>query len=707
MANTRPYTREELKGLRRANLQNLFKIHNLKGANGTNSILIDSLVEYFSSPRYLSAHPPAVSEKDRITAAPIARSQNASKSESRYKIIPTSKPVKGRVDSASIRKPIAKDLNKSTQIAQKKSMPLPVEERISISSLSDESRPSSQLSEIPQIPLSSQRSLPTPPASSSSQTHPVSFSQVETLLSANDARWQARLEALEKNLNNQMERLRIEMDKIRNQQMAESSRNYSAGSEARVGKSWSPWQDQSRAASQPLSGPSSTKSLFPALGRKRNVEQRSGSEDLDDHEKEAKRVRFNGSKPGDDTPLNEFPPTIFPIPATNPQHLDPHTPSPQKTSSFGADYFSNPSLTPLPAQSSLIPRTPSPSRQGIIPDNSQTPRLPNDWQEPIYPDDSSISALSDEDKDQDMDDSRETPVRSISMIPHFSTTPEPPSTRPISPTTGMERSVSGSSDRFTPGRLPSTTSEDRIRREQIDAPPLSSVTDLERIDEMDEHSQGQLKFPPIKPIRLSGLGTPSSSSNFKNPSSTNQRIPSLLGPPALISRNSRAESELPRPRIRVGSRGLSPPTRPRSANAIHESNRNPSISRNTFALNLPEPKEGMIERERLRSASADYMHVAMHGLEDDGLDFDDNGCQINNDDDSLELPNIIKERESKKLEMPTPRHRTLLGTERYNDKRFGDIPVEFPLGLQMGNEGGVGGIWESPNGPNRIPPESI
>ncbi|WWC60617.1 uncharacterized protein I303_103191 [Kwoniella dejecticola CBS 10117] len=764
MANTRPYTREELKGLRRANLQNLFKIHNLKGANGTNSILIDSLVEYFASPQYLSAHPSNNNDKDKSASAPLSRPHNTGRLEARYKNVPLSKPVKGRTVAAPIRKPVERQLSRSTQTGPKKPAPLPSDERIIPTTTSTEAVEQIQTSQQPTLVSSmSQNSLPTPPASSSSQSHPVSYSQVEALLSANDARWQAKLEALEKNLNDQMERLRIEMNQLGDQQQSQAGPSRLAGANPSEGRTWSPWQGQGRAASQPLSGSSNThahsnsKSPFPILGKRRNLDQRIDAAELEDPEKEAKRVRFNGSKPGDDTPLNEHPPTIFPFPTSHQQHqqIEPHTPSPQKTSAYGADYFANPSLTPLPAQSSLIPRTPSPSRQGVVPDNSQTPRLPNDWQDPVYPDaeadDSSLSAISDAESDTNMnfDDARKTPVGSISMIPQFSTTPEPPAARPISPTMGMgmERNVSGSSDRFAPGRLPSTEPEDRfgmssnLRRDQTDAPPLSSVTDLERIEETDEqfqsqgqsHGQGQLSFPPIKPIRLSGLGTPSASASGTKGST--QRTPSLLGPPALISRTSRAGSELPRPmpRIRVGSRGLSPPTRPRSANAIHEtatggSSIPPTTTTttigNTFALNLPEPAEGMIERERLRSASADYMHVAMHGLEDD-LDFDDSAAtavtsDINNknhdrfkdSDVIIGLPIVEEEGEARvtgrstsastktntnttRMEMPTPRHRTLLGTERYNDKRFGDIPVEFEFGMAP---------WESPSGLSRLPP---
>ncbi|WWC96647.1 hypothetical protein V866_003519 [Kwoniella sp. B9012] len=744
MANTRPYTREELKGLRRANLQNLFKIHNLKGANGTNSILIDSLVEYFASPQYTSAHPPQITEKEKEKEkdkhVPVRpHSAAGGKVENRYKNLPiTAKPlpVKGRVVSGPTRKAIEKDPSSTTtKGTQKKGVSEKVLPTIAAVATSNEDESGSSDSFVaPQrAEIIIQPSLPTPPTSSSSQSHPVSFSQVEALLSANDARWQAKLEALEKNLNDQMERLRIEMNQLRSQVQTQAGPSRTSGGN----RTWSPWENRDRSASQPL--PSAS-----ILGKRRqhplstaiDVEGVGVGSEEDDDRNEAKRVRFNGSKPGDDTPLDEYPPFIIPPSSSSfaANAPPPRTPSPQKTSAFGADYFANPSLTPLPAhsQSSLIPRTPSPSRQGTVPDNSQTPRLPNDWEG--EGEDSELSELDDE----DMTKGQRTPI-SRSMIPQFSTTPEPPSHRPISPT--MERSFSGSSDRFTPGRVVIGTSSISTSTPLAQPPSfavddaipngihLSNVTDLERIDEMDEsqnsqnsqnHNQrlispnGQLNFPTIRPIpRLSGLGTPKSAQPHRIGTGGHQRTISasssssgtLLAPPLLIARNSRAGSELPLPtRQRVGSRGLSPPPRPRSANAIHGRDTPP---RTIFPLNLPEPEEGSgyVAGGKIRSASADYMHVALHGLQagerdeangngkaegNDGLDFDDADIDMDHG-----IGKVKKEREresTRMLDIPTPSHRTLLGTERYNDKRFGDIPVSF--GLDVG--GGESGIWESP-----------
>ncbi|WRT65988.1 uncharacterized protein IL334_002939 [Kwoniella shivajii] len=721
MANTRPYTREELKGLRRANLQNLFKIHNLKGANGTNSVLIDSLVDYFSSQPYHTAHPSSEREKERST---ISKSVNGGgKVESRYRNIPSNTsrpPVKGRVvsiPSAPIRRPTERkqtSAQNNTQAALKKSTTTAtaIPERLTEDVIMDERiiepiQSDSPLAPAPtqqEISITNQRSLPTPPASSSSHSS-MSRNQVEALLSANDAKWQAKLEAqqealvemLERKLNEKTEKLLLEISQLRDQ----CNRLTTAGSsktatnlESGSTRTWSPWEG--RAVSQPISGPSNPY-VHSLLGKRSSTHP----EEDDNERSEAKRVRFNGSRLGAIDHSNES---------------QPRTPSPQKSSAFGPDYFANPSLTPLPAQSSLIPRTPSPSRQGTAADHSQTPKLPNEWQGDgdvdvdVDGDEGSLSPSEDASEEQ------RTPMGGVGMIPHFSTTPEPPTRRPISPTMVMERSVSASSDRFTPGRMINTNStpsnptltEERRRSEHMEGIPLSTVTDLERIDEIDETNNsnrklispnGQLNFPTIKPIpRLSGLGTPSKYQLPKSPAhhQHHQRVPSLLAAPLLVSRNSRAESELPTLRV-PSTRGLSPPPRPRSANAIHGASTPP---RTMFPLNLPEPDIGS---ERIRSASADYMHVAMHGLEDD-LDFDDDSLlhpssnamatttSLHNNQTSW-LGTSTKQKQ-KQNELPTPGHRTLLGTERYNDKRFGDIPVSFPSS----------GIWESPNSRETLMP---
>ncbi|WVR05575.1 hypothetical protein IAU60_002594 [Kwoniella sp. DSM 27419] len=792
MVNTRPFTRDELKTLRRANLQNLFKLHGLKGANATNSVLIDTLVEYFASPSYLTAHPSFQPIQPGVTIAGTGtdKGNGLSKGPSTLPSLGRKagavstgpiKPARGRVVSATLPRPrsaastagtVASGTSTaSTTSGAAKSARRPqsgtieakrapatlqvgaaragllqaqVEEPMIADSTTQgvtmmehdlQSLSTSNGSQAPPVqqPDSPATHLPTPPLSTASTSREtVTLSQVEALLQANDAQWQARLAVLEKNLNEQMERLRLEMSEIRTR-IGGSSADGALQQHARhrslsgvSGRTWSPWENRS------VSGPSGHSSQsqhtlpFSVLGKRRNPATEAAdsstrnegsvtrlSEAEIEERAEAKRVRFNGSRPGE-TPTSEVPPAFAP-----------KTPSPRvPTTAFGSDYFAHPTLNvPEPVGSGIaVPRTPSPSRHGAVPDNSQTPRLPADWQSGGADQPNPSGDVLDE---EDM----RTPD-GASTIPQFSTTPEPPMFRPISPT--MERSVSASSDRLTPGRVlgptPSTGqthsrghSEERRLVEGGNGIPLSTVTDLERIEETDEQNSnsnssrnlispaGQLRFPAIKPTpRLSGLGMPTglgvgSPSKARptaaGPSGGHQRTPSLLAAPVLISRGSRSGSEVPT--LRIPSRGLSPPPRPRSASAIHGATTPP---RNVFPLNLP---DGESDRSRVRSASADYMHVAMHGLEaDDDLDFDEGaqaGGTLASAAGFTEADRLGRQAMSHRREAPTPGHRTLLGTERYNDKRFGDIPVGFGFsdgdaaggGMGMGVSPGMA-IWESP-----------
>ncbi|WVF70992.1 hypothetical protein IAT40_005788 [Kwoniella sp. CBS 6097] len=930
-AKERPYSREELKSVRRADLQSLFKVHGLKGANATTSVLIESLVEYFASPTYLSAHPPPAtlaSEKEKEKEKDKSISLAATRPTSRAGVtsvielgasqksgkggvpkskngVPAGKPTKGRAVPAAptvaarvpkndrpasaasnkvaseIKRPASRAgagagtaggniaapggvAGPSKKGGEASGEALSGQRNGSASAASTSTSTSASASINPPKQPATVSQVPTPPgsASSSHTTAQLTLPQVEALLRTNDEKWQARLEMLERNLNEQVEKLRSEMEQIRSQYEA-VMRAGSAGPAAPAGhaaiaigsqdapngsRTWSPWENRSVSGPAGMQGqlggtPSSSSLPFSILGKRRHpdpaittpaVSSNAGNPvtgDLIERSGgEAKRVRYlNGTRPGDNTPSTEAPPgSANSVSTTGPASAGvsgpPKTPSPQKASTaFGADYFSRPGLPVTSGaaagslaggESSLIPRTPSPSRQGTVPDNSQTPRLPADWQVDDEEDNQMQAQDSDSDSDIEMQD-HSTPGRKIrggidrygrtpegvNMVPQFSTTPEPPH-RPISPTVDLERSMSAaSSDRLTPGRMIMSTPSNPPssismtggaqlhddRRAGSEGIPLSTVTDLERIEESEEYigpaaagsastsnrslisPGGQLRFPTIKPTpRLSGLGVPGSGSMGPGSKTPHQRTPSLLGPPALISRDRtpssssaprvRAGSELPSTShsssLRIPSRGLSPPPRPRSANAIHGASTPPrSALHLPFALNLPDPLDDIIGTAggaRVRSASADYMHVAMHGLEEeDDLDFEDaSGLNTQTNLGPGSGPINTPRRSARaasasasipghgigvgitnlrtpgrgvnagaglgggrggrgigmgRREMPTPGHRTLLGTERYNDKRFGDIPVGFGMGMSL--EGGYGyggaasGIWESPGGP--------
>ncbi|WOO85723.1 uncharacterized protein LOC62_07G009217 [Vanrija pseudolonga] len=70
MPKTRPYTREELQGLRRADLQRLCKTYDIKGANAKTAVLVEELANYFISPAYLNSPRPRSRAPTRINIHP-------------------------------------------------------------------------------------------------------------------------------------------------------------------------------------------------------------------------------------------------------------------------------------------------------------------------------------------------------------------------------------------------------------------------------------------------------------------------------------------------------------------------------------------------------------------------------------------------------------------------------------------------------------
>ncbi|KIR30620.1 hypothetical protein I309_00758 [Cryptococcus deuterogattii LA55] len=738
MANTRPYTREELKSLRRADLQTLYKLHNLKGANGTNATLINTLVEYFTSPAYREAFPqPTGSQTSQVAS----KAASAPKAERLYKPLPT-KPVTSR--QAPGMKRNAPDLgtrtgtrigsgtaggtrtvsveNIKTAGQRRREQPEAeatsnVEEEVAV----DERQESSSLVCRPPIPTP-QSSLTPQPQQQKRKPPTISLSEVQTLISENDAKWHTRLENVEKRFGDEIERLRKEVREVRlkYEELERLERVRAPRPFPQLpGPSSGPRIPGAAALSQ--SHHRSVSLPFSNLGKRRlPSEHRSESEDA-----EVKRVRYNG---------RVEPSTSISVsgPVTAEASGQPHTPSPRKApSSFPSDFFAPPATVVLPSSSasrpvSLLSRTPSPSRQGVVPDNSQTPRLPFEWRAPEF-----CSRTG-------------TPLRTpftIERTPEFATTPEPPM---------MSMSPSGGTlgSKLTPGRTPvhlrgSTPdrSDEDVKAEGStsastsgQAPSragegisLSAVTELERIDEGEELApsppvqhvspSSQLRFPVIKPHPGLGVGltgSPSSGSpklirrsiSQPNQSATSSVLGqhSLLAPPALISRGSRAGSE--RPAVTSRAFTQSPPPRPRSASAMYRTSygRSVSAASSRHALPLPSTIIPTETAPQVRSASADYMRIAMFGLEGaslDSIDFTDDPSQTDalpdvRDDPAAEegeagpstgagtSAGVTAERRRwrKVDEVVTPGHRTLLGTERYNDTRFGDIPV---------------GMWAQPN----------
>ncbi|WVQ85717.1 hypothetical protein IAT38_007883 [Cryptococcus sp. DSM 104549] len=752
MAPTRPYTRDELKSLRRADLQSLYKMHCLKGANGTNAVLIDSLVEYFASPAYREAYPPpapaasgsttasgqgagaraAVGKEGRNvkpipkrTGSGVAAGQGAGSQGGAARAMPGKRkvgvkaaPAPSNSTAGARVKAVEKEDVKEAEAAKEDD----TEEQMVASSSRQPPIPTPQPSATPQP-----QPQPLPQTTSS-----LTLADVQELLQSNDAQWQSRLEAVEQRLLREVETLREELREVKAKceelERADRPRaprmwgSLSSGagpssvprSTSNTGGPSHHYQQHSRSASLP----------FSSLGKRPlPVDGRLGGEGSE----AAKRLRFNGAR---EPAASGSGSTLASASITAGAGEQPRTPSPRKPpSAFGPDYFSGlaaaaasaPAPSTHPRSGSLIPRTPSPSRQGTIPDNSQTPRLPPDWRAQL---DLPVGGGG-----------RGTPFRAtrgMEHAPEFSTTPEPPM-RSVSPTHEGGAGFAGA--RLTPGRvlvgLRGSSPEEgegmdvdpqaqvaglglgMRAREGMEPSALSKVTDLERIDESEESPAGsatvtpagQLRFPAIKPNPTLGLGmspsAPSSASPKPKPmakpqaptgarsaSQPNQPThpsllsQSLLAPPAHIARASRAGSE--RPPISARAPTQSPPPRPRSASAVH---RPRSRHNSPHPLNLPSTVIPTEPAPRIRSASAEYMHIAMYGLEGDALDYPDavesplpdvdEEPEENGEGPGGEAGGVgaEKRRWRKVDEVVTPGHRTLLGTERYNDTRFGDIPI--------------------------------
>ncbi|OXH15949.1 hypothetical protein C370_01534 [Cryptococcus neoformans A1-35-8] len=733
MANTRPYTREELKSLRRADLQTLYKLHNLKGANGTNATLIDTLVEYFTSPAYREAFPQPTGSQSSQAAI---KTTTALRAERLYKPLPAKSVISGQTAGVKRKAPdigtrtgtrIGSGTAERTRTASTEHIrpagrrrrdereveaTLSIQEEVAV----DERQELSPLPCRPPIPTP-QSSLTPQPQQQIPQTPTISIAEVQAIISENDTKWHTRLENVEKLLGDELERLRKEVREVRLKceelEQAERIRTPrpfpqlpGPSSGPRIPGAAGISQSHHRSVSLP----------FSSLGKRRlPSEHRSESGDA-----EVKRVRHNGrGEPSTSASVTGR--------VSAEASSQPHAPSPRKASSFfPPDFFAppaaaGPSSTSASRHVSVLPRTPSPSRQGIIPDNSQTPRLPSEWRAP------------------ELGSRTGTPLRTpfvIERTPEFATTPEPPI---MSMSPSLEGEALGS--RLTPGRTllnlhgstPDRSDEDiQVERPTLastsgQAPgrtgegiSLSAVTELERIDEGEElapsppaqrmSSAGQLRFPVVKPhpgLGVGVTGSPSSGSPKlvrRSISQPNQSTtPSLLGqhsllaPPALISRGSRAGSE--RPAVLSRAFTQSPPPRPRSASAMYRSSygRSVSASSSRHASPLPSTIIPTEAAPQVRSASADYMRIAMFGLESaslDSIDYADNPLQTDTLPDVTGDPaaedreagpstgtgmsaGVTAERRRWREvdEVVTPGHRTLLGTERYNDTRFGDIPV--------------------------------
>jgi hypothetical protein len=292
----------------------------------------------------------------------------------------------------------------------------------------------------------------------------------------------------------------------------------------------------------------------------------------------------------------------------------PRTPSPTK----GGSVFKTPVLpasvfkTIPPPAGPADPHTPSPGHQGTQPDMSQTPVIGSDY----FANGPSFASSTVERRRRNLSDTEGLP------FPFFATTPMPPA-EPSSPTLDVPPSASRGRaapqypPMLTPGRRPT---ESTPRRPSEPTPRAVSQAHME-LSTITEASPEGLAV---------GRGVDSGTSPVH-----------LVFPP--VESISLATELLGPALAKTGS--TSPPRLSPS----------PSITESKLQSTTGFPSRRTVSSATTASAATDrsspareFMDVALHGLPDQGDSPSGQG---------------------------TPNHRTMLGTERYRDTRFGDIPV--------------------------------
>lgn len=280
--------------------------------------------------------------------------------------------------------------------------------------------------------------------------------------------------------------------------------------------------------------------------------------------------------------------------------------------------------TPSPPNTTAAPRTPSPGHQGIMTDNSRTPGIGSDFYPP--PQFSSRKGRKDDDDDEEDDRMGDLPY------PLFATTPRP--SEPRSPT--LDAPPSASRYRLGHARAATLTPG---RRKPSPAPRAVSEAhkELTTITESEEQS-----FPvSLARRRVASENTPT---RLVPASMRGSSVP--VSPPQLSPSPSIGASD------REGGFSYTPfPPVPR-AHRMQSTLSNTNITPKAEILSRENTRMPTVDRvgDRHRDVSPlmDYMDVATYGL--------------------------LGTRQSPG-QMSTPSHRTLLGTERYRDTRFGDVPM--------------------------------
>lgn len=311
-----------------------------------------------------------------------------------------------------------------------------------------------------------------------------------------------------------------------------------------------------------------------------------------------------------------------------------------------------------PSPPAYAPRTPSPGHQGMRTDNSRTPGIGAD-----YPPHFSLSKGP-----NDIDD--EGPVTGL-PFPLFATTPRP--SAPLSPS--LDAPPSASRHRFPYPRGASLTPGSTSRRKPSPAPRAVSDAhkELTTITESDELP---LSVQLASRRRVASEATPTRLiANSLRGSSVPSSPPRLSPSPSIgASERDGGFTYTPFPAVPKSAlrKGVKPPS---SLTKVFMSNANRTprhsnemdVDSDVEELELtptnlqandqgahsqqlqasPSPVRSQVSKRSV-SPARDYMDVAMYGLLGPS-----------------ESPGSTQ----------TPGHRTLLGTERYRDTRFGDVPV--------------------------------
>ena len=327
--------------------------------------------------------------------------------------------------------------------------------------------------------------------------------------------------------------------------------------------------------------------------------------------------------------------------------------------------------TPSPdstAEHPIPPQTPPPSHQGIPPDNSKTPVIDSDFfaHPPTFVKSTARSHRRTLSEQADL------------PYPFFATTPKP--SEPRSPTT--DAPASASRQRTTMSQVPTVMLTPGRKRTQGVAPMSTSRAVSDAHKELSTITE-EVAGPAGPSSTETGTATATATAPTRDRvSSADFGTPSRMFGPALSSRGTSVPISPPRlsPSPSIGEREaftytpFPPVPRRDSASLAAEIHRatpqatpmsHSALGPSMFGAEIVAPRTPPRRPMTMPlSPGQEYMDLALHGLPSPTparTRPSSGGAGMMED----ESPSAFA----------TPGHRTLLGTERYRDTRFGDAPV--------------------------------